>query len=269
MGHAKAARRSGLAAALIAATLTQAAADPATAAAPDRIERPAPGLLAPSPHAPPTAARAQCRRLAAIAERLGGTFAGHRLRNGVMVDVCAGHVDAGGPARPPQTSWPWAQSGSAHTPPGAEVARFGAWRLHCQPALSAPFCVLAAAASPAGLSAHFVIDRVAGRETLLWRIVADRAAIGDAGGVVLTAQSARRVEAFDICGPAECIMEADTVRAAAVADRLWSGAAVRFDLDSTASPTGVFALPATGFRQGLAALIRQRSGPRPDLAHQP
>ncbi len=222
----------------------------------------------------------QCRKWQSMAVRLGETFAGHTLRHTVLKRVCG----APGDARIDDSwDWPWSGFAQGRLTPPRKLREIGAWEIRCGTAGNRRRCAMlhaipldaadiAAVGSgprPQGIVTHFVIDMVAGRESVLWRmfVPTDVAAAPDA--VQPTARDQKRgiryslgpvehVERFAACAPAGCMMEANLLRGGDVATRLWDGSDVPFSVTLASGRVIDVMLPALGFRAGLAELVRQR-----------
>ena len=130
---------------------------------------------------------------------------------------------------------------------------------------------------------HFVIDMVAGRESVLWRVfvAADageavlglppvKPAAGEAKpssaigarastrGIRYTLAATEHVERFSKCAAAGCMMEANLLHAGEVATSLWDGNDIGLAITLSSGRIIQMSLPARGFRAGLAALVRLR-----------
>jgi invasion protein IalB len=235
--------------------------------------------------APPEPARrsAQCRRWHAAADSLGETYAGHALRHAVMRRHCpllASGAESG------RWDWPW--SGMLHGSPRPLDLhrRYGTWSIRCARGAPVRRCALlhdlapiqADGAGPAlaGATTHFVVDRVRGREMLLWRlqvppaglptvaamgsstVPAPPARLGAGSEVRYHVGRAAKRERFPMCTPRGCIMEARGHRSGAVATALANGTAVKIEIVSGSVPVGAAVLPAEGFEAALAELVRLR-----------
>jgi invasion protein IalB len=229
----------------------------------------------------------QCRKWRRMADRLGETFAGHTLRHSVLRDVC-GLFEA---ERPDEAwDWPWSSLARGRVLPPRHLRTHGAWEVRCGAAGKRRRCALVALLDgpvlrlPDGGAeppvAHFVIDRVAGRESLLWRVFvpADRGTAvtvlgGREAGIVNDMSAAAPIgkgtvrykigereyaERFPVCAEAGCIMEANVASGGAVATRLWDGQAVDLAIESSSGRRLDLQLPAVGFRAAFADLMRLR-----------
>lgn len=215
--------------------------------------------------------RSTCDRLKSLVGKLGETFAGYRLRQSWSVRVCAmtHHAFDDG-----IWSWPWgatvpalsveSSDGLAHTLPPRLHRTIGAWDIRCGRVGTRQRCALIRAdvlrgadgADGGRVVSHFVIDAVAGREIVLWRVFVEQALTGgDALSLLLPGRVVR--EPFDQCMSSGCLMEAEVAVSADVATQLWQGQGIEFRV---AMPSGaaVVILPPLGFREGLGELTRLR-----------
>ena len=223
---------------------------------------------------PPT----QCRKWQSMADRLGETFAGHTLRHTILKRVCG----APGDARVDEAwDWPWSGFAQGRLTPPRKLRQIGAWEIRCGTAGKRRRCAMlhadpldtasaaAAGSKPAAIVTHFVIDMVAGRENVLWRmfVPADASALPEAAqpsareqkrGIRYSLGTAEHMERFAACAPAGCMMEANLLRGGDVATRLWDGTDVPLSVALASGRVIDVVLPALGFRAGLAELVRQR-----------
>lgn len=243
----------------------------------------------------------QCRKWQSMAIQLGETFAGHTLRHTVLKRVCGGFADS---VIDDAWDWPWAGFAKGGLAPPRLLRTIGAWDIRCGTAGSRRRCAmlnttaLAAevgdgpagaesslvAAKSAHVVTHFVIDMVAGRESLLWRIFVPSAGAGSLAGasagdtvasagaqsiVVPRARDSSRgiryrlgqhdyIERFSTCAAAGCMMEANLLHAGEVATELWDGHQVDLQIMLSAGLTVDVSLPPKGFRSALAELVRLR-----------
>ena len=219
----------------------------------------------------------QCRKWQSMAIQLGETFAGYTLRHTVLQRVCG---DLGDGRIEESWDWPWAGFASGRMAPPRMLRTIEAWDIRCGRAGARQRCAMlheepAASATPA-IVTHFVIDLVAGRESVLWRVFVAT----DGGDVrpnasqagqpeMLPARASTRTiryrlgeteyaERFSKCVAAGCIMEANLVRAGQVATRLWDGNDVMLAITPASGDVVELSLPARGFRAAFAELVRQR-----------
>ena len=219
----------------------------------------------------------QCRRWRALAAQLGETYAGHRLRETVLARQCGFEED---PAAKTAWSWPWSSlEGQEPLPPRLHRA-YHAWEIRCTPAGERRRCAaLTRIDRPDGqgeVVTHIVIDRVAGRESVLWRLFVpgrrERAEPAVARGAVPGTTDRRLalgevryrlgahelVDGFPACGRRGCLMEADLRHAASLVSRLWDGRPLDLDVRlASAAPIEV-TIPADGFRAAFGELLRLR-----------
>ena len=203
--------------------------------------------------------------------KLGETFAGYRLRQTWTARICAmtNHAFDDG-----IWSWPWAIGAAAPTVANTEslnrdlpprlLRTFGAWDIRCGRVGTRQRCALIRSdvlhrdggTTGVRVVSHFVIDTVAGREIVLWRVfVAQPMADDDAISIVLPGRIVRKP--FDQCMPGGCLMEAELAVSAAVATELWQGQSMEFRL-SLPPVDATIVLPSLGFREGLGELTRMR-----------
>jgi hypothetical protein len=118
---------------------------------------------------------------------------------------------------------------------------------------------------------HFVIDTVAGRESLLWRVfvpgagarVSDRRREGAS-----TVAHGRRVRyrlegrqlgaSFTTCVEMGCVLETGPLRAGDVASVLWDGRAIPLEVEMAGGRVATVHISAEGFRAALRELMRLR-----------
>jgi hypothetical protein len=229
-------------------------------------------------------ARSDCHRWRAAAATLGETYAGHLLRETVVQRQCRSlEADRGDEA----WDWPWASLQEGRTLPPRLHAAQGEWEIRCGNAGGRRRCALLNR-SPVppdetlepgddAIITHFVIDMIAGRETLLWRlfvptapfITAAAAGLIDAGAthkgigqrkgeVRYRLEDAERTELFPACTAAGCLMESGPRTAGDVATRLWEGRSIDVRISLTTAPAVALTLPSAGFRAGLKELVRLR-----------
>lgn len=214
-----------------------------------------------------------CRRWQAAAASLGETYAGHRLRQTLRTRQCLSLETERGEAA---WEWPWSALHGGRVLPATVHAAQGEWEIRCSHVAGRRRCALLNVSPTPGANlvghvvvTHFVIDRVAGREALLWRLFAPseiQVTVGRSpesagrshGEVRYRLEDVERAEVFPACSPAGCLMEATSRHAGDVATRLWEGRSI--DVSISMMPGGGISLtlPATGFRAGLKELVRLR-----------
>jgi invasion protein IalB len=227
--------------------------------------------LSPGRTTPRGPKRSTCDRLKTLVGKLGETYAGHRMRQTWTARICAmtHHAFDDG-----IWTWPWGAglsasltdetNSQAREMPPRLLRTIGAWDIRCGRVGTRQRCAIVRTemlqpgdAPTAGrIVTHFVIDAVAGREVVLWRVFVERASSdGDAITVPLPGRIAR--ENFDQCSSSGCIMESDVAVSAVVATRLWNGEPSEFRI-GTAPEAATVVLPAHGFREALGELTRLR-----------
>lgn len=226
--------------------------------------------------------RYQCQRWKALAARLGETYAGHRLRETVLQRICGLSEEQASEAA---WSWPWASLDRGDIEPPRSHRTFGAWEIKCGPLDERRRCAVLARLRPAAgeddakvILVHFVIDMVAGRESVLWRIFvpheggdlgparSDRVSLDTApaqerearGAVSYRLISTVHSEGFPACGAKGCLMEGHIRRASDVVSRLWEGRPLDLDVRVGSSTPFAVTLPAGGFRAAFKELVRLR-----------
>jgi invasion protein IalB len=268
---------------------TARAEQPPMAAAPS-LQRMSLGVWADEQQGQPSSARqggtrSQCSRWRAVASRLGETYAGHLLRQTVVRRQCR-FLEAD---RVEETwEWPWKSLDDGKILPPRRYAVFADWDIHCAVVGVRRRCALihraplpdeeAPAPRTPAVITHFVIDMVAGRESLLWRVFVPQApavvalvssqAQSDHPGTVRPAQGlgsigyrldgADRNERFAACAPAGCLMEAGVRNSGDVATRLWDGRDLKIHIRLGAAEELQVVLPAHGYRAALKELVRLR-----------
>ncbi len=190
--------------------------------------------------------------------------------------------------------WPWNGLERGRVLPPRSHRVYGAWSIRCGTGLNRRRCALmhdAATSDPADaptlrVSTHFVIDRVAGREVLLWRLFvpatevaappllefADAATAHTIQRTSLGAADMRFKlgpalpwEKFPVCSASGCLMEISAERAGKAATHLADGQPLGLELRRAGAESLPISLPAQGFAQALAELIRlRRAERRPD-----
>jgi invasion protein IalB len=220
----------------------------------------------------------ECNRWQSAAARLGETYGGYRLR--AIVDRYGCGYTEGNRAVQRVWNWPWHGEGLAPAVPPILHARFGAWDIRCEPiagrnrcAMTSEAAVVAVAGSPAAgriVSTHFVIDTVADRESMIWRILMPpargllktRTAAAGNGFVSFSLGGPAVSQPFTTCRDNACLMEAPVTASANAATRLWDGHAIDIDIPAAegASTNGPdhARISAAGFRAAFRELNRLR-----------
>lgn len=233
----------------------------------------------------------RCKRWRAVAESLGETFAGYTLRKTVVRRNC----EMFGPDdTTSRWDWPWNGIERGRIQPPRAHRVYGHWAIRCGTGVNRRRCALMHNAPPddvtGGLapriSTHFVIDRVAGREVLLWRLFVpatdatppallglagagpgdtiQRAALGP-GDMRFKLGPALPWEKFPVCSASGCLMEVSAERAGQAATHLADGLPLGLELRRAGAETLAISLPALGFAPALTELIRlRRAERRPD-----
>lgn len=220
----------------------------------------------------------KCGKWRRIADRLGETFAGLRLRQSVVARTCAFAEQA--PPEETVWSWPWARGEIDGELPPRLHGHFGAWTIRCGASGRRERCALVheteaniqpgnGAAGHVRMLTHFVIDEIGGHERVLWRLYVDRAEphwFADASSSPQPSVSSDMVRAhsgavmvrktFDDCGRLGCLMEAEVGAAARVATRLSDGGNLQLDVRPAPGLVLTQTVPAAGFRPGLSELQR-------------
>ena len=246
--------------------------------------------------------RDRCQRWSTAAAGLGETFAGHALRELLIARHCVLIQPA---VASLAWDWPWSGLDSGEAMPPRLHRAIGAWQIRCGSGASDKRCALLQVASAAErggdgdeltlgqlapISTHFVIDRVGGREVMLWRLFVPRwqrgvaggatgretvsdidrietSLDGDGGDVRFSIGQKRHAERFTTCASAGCIMEVGAARAGRVATGLAAGLALVLEIEEPAEPPLAIEISAVGFAEGLKELIRLRHAERqPSLA---
>lgn len=225
----------------------------------------------------------QCKRWKALATQLGETYAGYRLRETVLQRHCG---MAGEDLADEVWDWPWASLDGGDVVPPKLLRVVGAWEIRCDTTGERRRCALlhripvpAADAEAGGqreLIVHFVIDMVAGRESVLWRMFVPgmpatpvRPALAAVGATASELREARGqvryrlgakefAEGFPACGAAGCLMESHVQRGSAVVSRLWDGKAMELGLQLGPDKELAITVPARGFRAAFGELTRLR-----------
>ena len=209
-----------------------------------------------------------CERWRSLAGRLGETHAGHKLRHLLSTRLCSLTEDK---SAEHVWAWPWRFNDVRADLPAQHHGRYGAWEIRCDEAGARRRCalsletVIAAVEDPeqhaVRVVSHVVIDTVAGRESVLWRVhVAGSSAGAKIGAGIAVDLAGRSItETFDACGPRGCMAEAEPAVGAEVASALWQGRPITIRLMGAGDrepETGMLA--SHGFRAGLKELIRLR-----------
>jgi invasion protein IalB len=227
----------------------------------------------------PAKRRSTCARLKTLVGKLGETYAGHRLRETWPVRLCAmteTTFDDG------IWAWPWGRSGHTLPPNDTHLAAdrlppmllrsYGAWDVRCGRVGLRQRCALVRTIQlpmtedrdAAEITVHFVLDAVAGREIVLWRVRVEGARHESAPIHVRLHNKTIR-EPFDHCTAGGCIMEADIATSTDVATRLWDGDIVDLLLGANADAATI-RLPTAGFREAFHELVRLRREDRGQTA---
>lgn len=235
----------------------------------------------PSPRDQATAARRdtghRCQTWRRVAGRLGETYAGYKVRQDVVKKLCglAGH------ARARTWGWPWSGLANGQLLPPRSHRHSGQWQIRCGRGAWRRRCAaLQIAPAAPGRSpspgapevvTHFVIDTVAGRESLLWRVFIP----ADAGRAPVRAErdrgrlaKPRQVRywlggrivslAFTTCAKAGCVVESGPQRSGDVASALSDGRAIELEARMPGGHVVMVDIPAEGFRGALHELMRLR-----------
>ena len=220
-----------------------------------------------------------CRRWQSAADRLGETYGGYRLRTIVERYGCAFN-DASRPSHL-VWNWPWHGEGLAPALPPVLHARFGAWEIRCEPIAARNRCAMiseshvvptagSAATRPGVVTTHFVIDTIADRESMIWRIhmpmpsgaPKTRTAAAGAGLVSFSLGGPAVSQPFTTCRDNACLMEAPMTASASAATRLWDGHAIDIDIPApegqAASGPNHARISAAGFRAAFRELNKLR-----------
>ena len=227
-----------------------------------------------------------CRKLKALAGQLGETFAGHRLRSALLDRTCG--LDQVETHHDDVWSWPWRSPAADDLPP-VSAGRFGSWEVRCGAVGRRQRCALLHVVEDSTgsngaerISTHFIMDAVAGRESVVWRVVVSGAAQSDrvrpgersvpreahtlATSVTLAHDEHEVRIAFAMCREGACIMEAGPRHSSDVVGRLADGRPIEIRLTNDKAEGTSIVLPAAGFRAGFNALGRLRReelrGPR-------
>lgn len=242
-----------------------------------------------------------CVRWQSLTLQLGETLAGRRMRQTAAGERCRQLGDAGVPV----WDWPWAGGELTAELPPQIVLEAGGWQVRCDAAGRRRRCALVhqpavdvgngeGVAGQSGamarhigaervghISTHFVIDRIAGRESVLWRVFVpaeQRPATVAARGLddstpqgtpsaeplpphlrILGERSDKLAERTGYCSSAGCLIEAGPQRSADIANRLADGGSIDVRIDGAGLSSGaVVAIPSQGFRAAFRELVRQR-----------
>ena len=233
----------------------------------------------------------RCKRWRAVADTLGETFAGYTLRRTIVRRNCEMFGPDDATAR---WDWPWNGLERGRMMPPRSHRVYGDWAIRCGMGLNRRRCALmhdtppgeAVAASSPRISTHFVIDRVAGREVLLWRLFVPSA--GAINPALLGLEEAGSEDAlqpaslgatemrfklgpalpwekFPVCAAGGCLMEISAERAGKAATHLADGLPLGLELRRAGAEALPINLPALGFARALTELIRlRRAERRPD-----
>jgi invasion protein IalB len=227
----------------------------------------------------------RCRRWRDAALGLGETFAGHSLRAALVSRHCA-LLDATESRHASVWSWPWSTLEVGHGLPPRLHRSFGQWQIRCGDGAERQRCALIhqVAVAPGGppddppadvVTTHFVIDHVAGREILLWRLFVPRrtsgllvsaaaSAVTQDGGLTARLRIGLRRHSLrsTVCRAGGCMIEIGGTRAGKIATGLAAGHSLRLDLFTGKAGAIEAEIGAEGFAQGLVELIRQRRAER-------
>lgn len=273
--------------------------------------------LAPGGVQLPTLHRIDCRRWQALASQLGETIAGRRMRQTETGEACRQHGE-----QALAWDWPWSEGALSAALPPQVVSEAGVWQVRCEAGDGRRRCALvhqfvmgggkgeltaiqgSAAAAADGsrqerqdkaISTHFVIDTIAGRESVLWRVFvpSERDAIaanatmaaplqgveqGTAAATpstgatpgsrrqprswrlqILADRTAEKVEGPVYCSAAGCLLEVGPKQASEIVNRLVDGSAVEVRIEpGDASAPANLTLPARGFAASFKDLMRHR-----------
>lgn len=226
----------------------------------------------------------QCQRWRSLAVQLSETYAGHRLRHTVLQRMCGVSADE---LAEEIWAWPWTSLDDATDllPPAVHRVS-GVWEIRCDEVADRRRCALLHRMPPpadpslegagGAMIVHFVVDMVAGRESVLWRVFVPGMTAGprkpEFASVALKASELTGArghvryrlgakdfsEGFPACGVSGCMMEAQIQRAGVVASRLWEGKPVEIELQIGAGPPHALVIPARGFKAAFGELLRLR-----------
>lgn len=246
--------------------------------------------------APPDRQADRCKKWQAVADRLGETYAGHTLRRTLVRRHCemlgAQAVVSG------RWEWPWNGLERGRTLPPRAHRDYGSWSIRCGAGPARRRCALVQVASAtqadgaahSTITTHFVIDRVGGREVLLWRVFVPRAPapatalaalvhddVGVSSAMPVAVRAAGEVrfklgpvqpwERFPVCSATGCLIEVGAERAGAAATTLADGRPVTLDVRHGDGGVSPVTLEAGEFHTALIELIRlRRAERRPEVA---
>ena len=252
--------------------------EPAGSASAPRIRRPA-----------AVSASGNCQRWRRIVHKLGETFAAHAIRTAVLARECALAAEQHGGADNDTWEWPWNKDHALSDLPPLKRSVFGAWELRCQHLIVRERCAMVQQAWIAGarrsrlgphlVTTHFVIDNIAGRETVLWRIFVRRAEANwfampaadaaETGARKLDAALGGALIAFKIshCTADGCMSEAPLQIGARAISRLGEGRPVGLLARPTLQEKIRAVISARGFREAFGELQRLRRLEVPSIAH--
>jgi invasion protein IalB len=230
----------------------------------------------------------RCNRWRAMARQLGESYAGHALRTSVIRRNCESLL--GLRNEDAVWDWPWVGLTQGRLTPPRLHRTFATWQIRCGAAAFRHRCAATAVvpvsrqvegepSAGASLLVHFVIDMIAGRESVLWRVFspsdgevstdsaepgvgtryAARSVARDGTHVLRYRLSGREESVrFVTCAGPGCIMEADLVRSSETATRLWDGTSIDIEVAMGQSSVGQATIPGAGFREALRELVRLR-----------
>ncbi|MFV0299026.1 MAG: hypothetical protein ACK5JT_23220 [Hyphomicrobiaceae bacterium] len=239
----------------------------------------------------------KCRRWLTAIESLGETFAGYELRRAVRKRHCA---SVNGDDLPVGWTWPWHTIATGFELPPVLYRSYKSWTIRCGTGENRDRCALLSDGrltriherpQPQGAqvlpSIHFVIDRVAGREMLLWRLyvpmrTAARSSVADTPAGAASPQGAspaahqgtatvrvrfgrRKFKRhFTVCNADGCLLELNGRMAGALATRLADGLPEFLVVETGDKRQIRIVVAANGFRGALAELGRLRHAERRD-----
>lgn len=210
--------------------------------------------------APQRSQSESCRRWRVIASRLGETYAGHRLRETVVARTCAlTGLDSG---EDELWQWPWRHGDIRAEPPPRLHGSIGAWVIRCGKAGKRHRCAMlhdmaAAFGNPTRAVAHFVIDTIGGRESVVMRVQVPGADLSR-DRLEITVGAKRTSKTFLVCGKPGCLMEADVRLSSDAANLLWDGAPISATLLRDGRMETSWFISGLGFRGALNELARLR-----------
>lgn len=218
----------------------------------------------------PPMASTVCERIGALADRLGETYAGHRMRAALVEQKCPlTHAASAGKV----WDWPWRAFDSTAVASATEDIvvgndellppelrrETGAWQIRCGQAATRERCALTRREGDqtTRMVAHFIVDRVAGKSAVLFRLFTPRPFGTPSAAVIELPEGPVRIP-FATCSLRGCILEASPAQSSIILGRLWDNRRleVRFDAASKAEASSAGELVAIGFRDGFKELLR-------------